>query len=316
MEKKNLIRLIALAVVLVLGAVGGSIYWNNQNAAIYRTPQPEEQLAVLGAAKAEETETELVWAAKDKSGNTVGYIARETVTGFGGPIDLLVACDNDAKVMAVAIAGKEFAETPDLGMRVREAAYMQQFAGKAYPVALTSVSKLGDNRFACESKGFGGPVRVEVTLDADGKIAELKVGGEGFAETPGLGERALEPEFAAAFKGQSAPFAFGNGVDAIAGATITSNAVADALNKIFDYAANGGVEAISGATVSSNATVKGVNKAVEKINTVAKFLPEPEPVVLPEATGTEVSGTAKGFGGDVTVKMTVSGDTITAFEVT
>ena len=83
------------------------------------------------------------------------------------------------------------------------------------------------------AQGFGGPVEVCVSLNEDGSVAAITVGGEGFNETAGLGARAQEKEFTDQFVGKSGPFAYGeNGVDAIAGATVTSNAVLEALNSL------------------------------------------------------------------------------------
>ena len=62
----------------------------------------------------------------------------------------------------------------------------------------------------------------------------MTVGGEGFAETAGLGAKAQEAEFTDQFLGKAGPFTYGeNGVDAIAGATVTSTAVLEALNSLF-----------------------------------------------------------------------------------
>ncbi len=80
-------------------------------------------------------------------------------------------------------------------------------------------------------KGFGGDVYVEVSLDAEGKIAAVVVGDDKFAETPGLGARAQEEEFTSQFVGKSGALELGKDIDALAGATITSQAVVDAVNE-------------------------------------------------------------------------------------
>ena len=80
------------------------------------------------------------------------------------------------------------------------------------------------------TQGSQGPVEVVLGLDAEGRVTGVSVGGSGFAETSGLGTKAQEPAFTSQFVGQSAPFALGEQIDAISGATVTSRAVVNAAN--------------------------------------------------------------------------------------
>ena len=78
-------------------------------------------------------------------------------------------------------------------------------------------------------QGFGGTVTVKATLDGS-TVQALTV--ETPDETPGLGQRASEEDFTSQFIGKEGPFTFGeNGIDALSGATVTSNAVLKALNR-------------------------------------------------------------------------------------
>ncbi len=79
-------------------------------------------------------------------------------------------------------------------------------------------------------QGFAGPVEVHVGLDASHVLTGISVGGSAFAETKGFGEKAKDPAFTSQFAGKTVPVTLGDGVDAISGATITSKAVADAIN--------------------------------------------------------------------------------------
>ena len=79
--------------------------------------------------------------------------------------------------------------------------------------------------------GFGGPIEVYVGMDLEQTITGINVGGSGFSETPGLGDRAREPEFQEQFVGLTIPTQLGDGVDAITGATITSGSVNSGVNK-------------------------------------------------------------------------------------
>lgn len=99
------------------------------------------------------------------------------------------------------------------------------------PVA--DASPAATSEFSGSSKGYGGPVQITATFDADGKIATLVIGGDKFAESHGIGDKALDPAFAAQFIGKQAPIALTD-IDAISGATVTSEAVVNAINKAYD----------------------------------------------------------------------------------
>ena len=86
----------------------------------------------------------------------------------------------------------------------------------------------GDEVEAME-QGFGGDVTVHVTLKDD-KVQALVIDTPN--ETAGLGQRASEAVFTEQFIGKSAPFVYGeNGIEALTGATVTSNAALKAINR-------------------------------------------------------------------------------------
>lgn len=78
--------------------------------------------------------------------------------------------------------------------------------------------------------GYGGPVLVRLTLDDQGKIAALDVGGARFAETEGVGSRVRDEAFTQGFIGLTPPLALNEDIDAISGATVSSRAVVEAVN--------------------------------------------------------------------------------------
>ncbi|MEI3502765.1 MAG: RnfABCDGE type electron transport complex subunit G [Anaerovoracaceae bacterium] len=84
-------------------------------------------------------------------------------------------------------------------------------------------------------KGFGGTVKVMIGIDADGKVTGVKVTEH--SETPGLGTKAADPEYLKQYKGVAeAPEASikdDKNVDAVTGATITSNAVYNSVERSF-----------------------------------------------------------------------------------
>ena len=80
------------------------------------------------------------------------------------------------------------------------------------------------------AEGFNaGIVVVEATLDDEGKIASLEI--DASSQTPEIGGQVeTDRNFISRFIGQTLPVTLGNDVDAVSGATISSQAVVDALN--------------------------------------------------------------------------------------
>lgn len=89
-----------------------------------------------------------------------------------------------------------------------------------------------------QTNGFGGPMEVTVGVDPAGQITGIRLGNH--TETPGLGDNATKPEFYDQFPGKDLMSGIGvnkgepgaNEIQAITGATVTSRAVADAVNAV------------------------------------------------------------------------------------
>lgn len=87
-------------------------------------------------------------------------------------------------------------------------------------------------------QGFGGPIEVTVGIRVDGTIAGVQVGGSGFAETAGLGDKTRGEPFRMQFAGQEAPVSLrrdGGGIDAVTSATISSSAVIEGVNACAEH---------------------------------------------------------------------------------
>ena len=91
--------------------------------------------------------------------------------------------------------------------------------------------------FMVTTKGYGGDLVLLIGIDSDGKIAGAQTIEN--SETPGLGERAVKAEYLDQFKGKGESGTVtvkkqgeGGDVDAIAGSTISSLAVGDAMNRV------------------------------------------------------------------------------------
>ena len=92
--------------------------------------------------------------------------------------------------------------------------------------------------------GYGGDIQVSIGIAADGTVKGIEM--LSIAETAGLGMNANTPEFKAqyaeklvdAFAVTKTGAAADNEIDAISGATITSNAVTNAVNTAIVYFKN------------------------------------------------------------------------------
>ena len=127
-------------------------------------------------------------------------------------------------------------------------------------------------------QGYAGPVEVIAGLAEDGTLTGIHVGGSDFKETEGLGARAKEASFTDQFKGQKAPVSLGENIDAIAGATVTSQAV-----------------------------VKAVNQSLDRLSSLPGVSLTPAHTAVPEpsAAGMTANASAMGYGGPVLVRLTL-----------
>ncbi len=98
-----------------------------------------------------------------------------------------------------------------------------------------------------EASGYGGRFLVTVGITESGTVTGISVGDN--SETPGLGKNVQKPEFVEQFAGKNGVVtvkkgggATGNEVDAITGATISTQAVVDALNTARAFALTMGGE--------------------------------------------------------------------------
>lgn len=87
------------------------------------------------------------------------------------------------------------------------------------------------------TRGYGGDIEITVGMGLDGIITGINVGGAGFAETAGLGDKTRQPEFMDQFAGKQPPLKLNEDVEAITAATISSKAVTDAVNAASEYLA-------------------------------------------------------------------------------
>ena len=190
-----------------------------------------------------------------RTGSVKGTDAEASEKGFGGTVAVHAVLDGK-KVLDLTVDTPD--ETEGLGKKCSEAEFTAQFIGKEGPFAygengveaisgatvtsnavlkalnraITGEAAAEEEKPAAEAseQGFAGTVTVHAVLDGK-KVLDLTVDTPD--ETEGLGKKCSEKEFAAQFIGKEGPFVYGeNGIEAISGATITSNAVLKALNGV------------------------------------------------------------------------------------
>ncbi len=244
--------------------------------------------------------------------------------GFAGQVAVFVTVKDDGTISALKVGDAQFAETDGYGAHALEDDFTSQFVGKALPVSSEDIDGISGATFTTnavlaainqayeeknvvaeaaaegteypgQAQGFAGPVAVVVTLKEDGSISKLAVGDDQFMETDGYGANALERDFTDQFVGKVPPLALrqadeevsASTVDGISAATITSQAVVDAIN-----------EAVSGQEAVVPEETETVEPEVE-----------PEPVVETEVSEDELkTGEAQGFAGPVLVQVAFNED--------
>ena len=289
--------------------------------------------------------------AKTESKPLTGDVHQGSAKGFASDVTVELTLDDAGAIAQLTINAE--GETAGLGQRTMEDDFTSQFVGKTGPFtlgdgidaisgatissqaavdavnsALSAPASAGAEVVEVTAKGFASVVTVSLTVE-NGAIATFSVDASG--ETAGLGQRAMEDDFTSQFIGKSAPLTLGDGIDAISGATITSTAVVDAANEALSSMAGSAEAADPGVVVAQddNTTVSvkndgtasvSVNEGYTGTSTVTLNAENGKittgSIGVAEAPkGEEMTATAKGFGGDVTVKATIDNGTITALTV-
>ncbi len=153
--------------------------------------------------------------------------------------------------------------------------------GKTFYKALSGGQEIAYIMPDSRGAGYGGDVRVNVATDADGNVLAVDVVGH--TETPGLGDKIEAESWLAQFIGKGINDAVAVGTD---------------------------IDNISGATVSARAAANAVRNALDEIGAAFLGVAMAEFDLGAVEDGT-YTGTGTGFGGDITVEVTVSGNQIT-----
>lgn len=196
--------------------------------------------------------------------DVIGYVLQITVSGYGGPIEIIMGVDTQGMITGLSVGGSKFAETAGLGTQVKEPAFTDQFVGLSETPTLNgnvdtisgatisssavingvikcyrqyeaiagedsaaAPPQYQDGVFNGEANGYNGVIKVSVTV-ANGSIARIDVLES--HDSQAIQSMLLAGLIPEVLKNNSTA-----GVDAVSGATSSSQsmleAIADALNK-------------------------------------------------------------------------------------
>lgn len=181
--------------------------------------------------------------------------------GHDGPVTVNAVVNGQGRVAYLTVDAAGETE----GKKVMDSAWLAQFLGKTLPLtlgkdvdaatgatatsqavvdALNILSPDYDNASAApvidqrsvtkavahiqQVQGHDSQMKVIVYLNPEGKVTQVKV----FAEGESNGQAVMDDAFTGQFVGADSEITLGEDVDAVTGATQTSQAVVDAVNKI------------------------------------------------------------------------------------
>jgi electron transport complex protein RnfG len=73
-----------------------------------------------------------------KADNDAGYVIRSAANGYGGPVTFMIGVGADGSVVAISLFSHS--ETPGLGTRVGEEAYLANYLGKVDPQTVDAIT--------------------------------------------------------------------------------------------------------------------------------------------------------------------------------
>ncbi len=81
-----------------------------------------------------------------KDGDEIGYVAKIGVNGYGGEIEIVAGFDLNGAITGISVGGANFKETPGLGAKSKDKAFIEQFAEKHAPIGVVKAGQTaGEN---------------------------------------------------------------------------------------------------------------------------------------------------------------------------
>jgi len=141
----------------------------------------------------------------------------------------------------IAVEKNEAIKQQSMKELVKEAETFKEVPNKTEWFAAEKAGKVIAYVVPGETKGYGGPIKMQVAVTTDGKVIDYNILSAN--ETPGLGDNAAKEPFKGQFKDKKA----------------------EHLAVVKDPSNKEDIQAMTGATISSKAVTKGVKEAVEAV---------------------------------------------------
>jgi electron transport complex protein RnfG len=261
-----------------------------------------------------------------KSDEIIGYIGKAVAKGYGGKIEVITGVSTDGTITGINVGGTDFAETPGLGAKAKDAAFTAQFAGKKSPVrrgsadqdnavdgitaATITTNAVLDcvNSVARQVKSYLNPEADKPVQAAEGtSYAGEAVGFKGESNPVYVVVTVKDDGTITALKIGDERFAESDGFGA---AALDPEFAKQFVGKSMPVAMED-IDAISGSTITTRAVLNAINSAYENKNVIVIAADKPE--------GTTYAGESVGFKGannPIYVEVTVKDDgTITALKI-
>ncbi|MGI6643540.1 MAG: FMN-binding protein [Bacillota bacterium] len=258
---KDLARLgLTLMVICAVAGLGLAVVYDKTKPVIEAQAQQAllkaVQEVIPGAATVEEkVEDGKTYFLGYAGGQLVGAAMKVESRGYGQtPMELIVGFDKEGVVAKVIILS--MSETPGIGTRVKDAAYLEKYEGVEDPSSVEGVSgatyssravqsgvasamefvqralgvgsgaveivlaDIPDGTYEGSGEGLFGPINVSVKIEG-GKLISIEITQQ--SETPGLSDPAIQNVPKSMVEKQSVD------VDTVAGATFTSKGIIEAV---------------------------------------------------------------------------------------
>jgi Na+-translocating ferredoxin:NAD+ oxidoreductase RnfG subunit len=195
-------------------------------------------------------------------GKTVGCTAQITVNGYGGPVEVVVGMGMDGILTGISVGGDQFNESPGLGAKTKDIEFRSQFVGITPPVSLNKGDATSSATQSGDWTATAAPQAAQ-TASADATSSATQSGDWTATAAP------LAAQAAAADATSSATQSGDWSATAAPTATAESVATVEPASTVQPAASSGStVDAVSGATITSTAVVEGVNKCAAFLMTL------------------------------------------------
>ncbi len=172
----TLICLITTALLAIINSVTEEPIAQN----LIKAENEARMSVVAGASDFAEKDAGAYYEALDESGNVIGYAVSTSAKGYGGDVAVMTGFDTEGKILKVVIVSADD-ETPGLGLKIKEDAFLGKFTGKSGELKLVTASQAtgADNEIDAVTSATYSSVAVVEAVNQANSILENVLGGDG-----------------------------------------------------------------------------------------------------------------------------------------